>query len=117
MQVKSEVRSFERVICHLRTDTQTDRHRSKTIISASVHLADIIKSVTKTNTIYGDSCVNNNNINTLYIDFVIYVHLDASTERDLTHAIRVVTPNTHRRRRRDATVELSRVGGVNTIRN
>jgi len=26
-------------------------------------------------------------------------------------------PNTHRRRRRDATVELSRVGGVYTIRN
>jgi len=26
-------------------------------------------------------------------------------------------PNTHRRRRRDETVELRRVGGVNTIRN
>jgi len=31
------------------------------------------------------------------------------------HAI--LMPNTHRRRRRDKTVELRRVGGVNTIRN
>jgi len=29
---------------------------------------------------------------------------------------RNIKPNTHRRRRRDETVELRRVGGVNTIR-